>query len=70
MDKRWCALMENNLENLIYEVFVLDERCQAELRLSAAEVTILQKEYGAVCLPMNGNESLCEKQWYLVQLEI
>lgn len=70
MDKRWCALMENNLKNLIYEVFVLEERCQAELRLSVAEVTILQKEYGAVCLPMNVNGSLCEKQWYLVRLEI
>lgn len=58
------------MKNLIYEVFVLEERCQAELRLTAAEVSILQKELGAVCLPMNGNESLCEKQWYLVWLEI
>lgn len=62
--------MEDNLKNLIYEVFVLEERCQAELRLTAEDASLLQKEFGAVCLPMNENESSCEKQWYLVWLDV
>lgn len=62
--------MEDNLKNLIYEIFVLEERCQAELRLTVEEASFLQKEFGAECLPISESESLCEKRWYLVRLYV
>ena len=60
--------MNKHLESLIYEAFVRDERCRAELRLSAEEAACLQSDYAAQCTPLSQQDDKSGKRWYLVQL--
>lgn len=56
------------MRQVIYEVFISEERTQAELRLTRQEVLRLQEEWGAVCTPMDPEEEAQDKQWYIVTL--
>lgn len=59
--------MKEMLERLVYEVFVQEERCQAELRLTAAEADCLQTDFSAHCHPLSDQDDSAGKRWYLVQ---
>jgi len=61
--------MDEVLEKLVFEVFVQEERCSAQLRLTAAQVETLQAEYSAHCQAMSTQDDLNGKRWYLVRLQ-
>ncbi len=63
------STMNQQLDTLFYEVFVQEERCRAELRLSAEEAAFLQSNRGAQCTPLSQQDDRGGKRWYLVQLK-
>lgn len=60
--------MNQQLDTLFYEVFVREERCRAELRLTADEAAYLQAERCAQCTPLSEPNEKGGKRWYLVEL--
>ena len=65
---RQVCTMKEILETLVYEVFVREERCRAELRLTAAEADCLRTDFSAHCQPLAEQDDKAGKRWYLVQL--
>lgn len=59
--------MNEKMEVLVYEVFIQEERRQAELRLTEAEVSCLKSDFSVCCRPISDQDST-GKRWYLAEI--
>lgn len=57
------------LDQLVEEVFLREERGQAELRLSPRDAEQLSRSYPIRCTPVANGGCADGKGWYLVRLE-
>lgn len=59
--------MKEKMEALVYDVFIREERRQAELRLTEAEAACLSCDFFADCQPVSDRDS-AGKRWYMVTM--